>query len=56
MSYLFLFESETLANGGAGWSTRQLVLAVTLFLLMGAIIVGLGAVVGYKAFQPKNKK
>jgi hypothetical protein len=53
MIYLILFESENLA--GSGFS-RQDFIATAFFLLLASIIIGLGAVVGYKAFRSKDKK
>ena len=35
---------------------QKRLLAIFLFVLMALIIIGMGAFVGYKAFQTKNKK
>jgi hypothetical protein len=41
---------------GGGNEERTSFIAIFLFLLMAAVIVGIGVFAGYKAFKPKNKK
>lgn len=46
INFIIFQEGDTQQN----WSV------IALLVLIALVVVGLGAFVGYKAFQPKNKK
>lgn len=56
MNFLLFFAEDVGRSAAAQNTPRGNLIAIALFVLMAAIIVGLGAIVGYKAFRSEKKK
>jgi hypothetical protein len=56
MLILFFLAEDAGRSAAAQNTPRGNLIAIFLFALMAAIIIGLGAIVGYKAFQSGKKK